>query len=336
MTISRRLLGAGLAGASLLPGLARAQQASQPRMRRSLDADVAMPRAGRRDWAAQVPQIRIGLLGGENEADRLGRFDAYRKLIEDTFQVPVRLFPASDYAGVLQAFSAKQIEMSSLGASGYAGAWLDTNGGLEPLVVPEENDGSIAYVSVLVVRADSGITSLEQMRGKSLAWADPNSTSGYLIPRFALRQQGIGVEAGQYFSRTGFAGGHEQGVVAVLQRQYDGAVTWASGQGDPAQGFSRGNLRAMVDKGMLKMADIRIIWTSTPIPNGPLAVRTELPASFKEDLKMFHLALPKSHPQIYEQVERGGGMGYREATHDLFQMIVDLRRDEAAQRRRRS
>jgi len=125
-------------------------------------------------------------------------------------------------------------------------------------------------------------------------------------------------------------------VVAVLQRQYDGAVTWASGQGDPAQGFSRGNLRAMVDKGMLNMADIRIIWTSTPIPNGPLAVRTELPASFKEDLKMFHLALPKSHPQIYEQVERGGGMGYREATHDLFQMIVDLRRDEAAQRRRRS
>jgi phosphonate transport system substrate-binding protein len=332
MTISRRLLGAGLAGASILPGLA----AAQPRMRRSVDADVTMPRAGRRDWAAQVPQIRIGLLGGENEADRLGRFDGYRKLIEDTFQVPVRLFPASDYAGVLQAFSAKQIEMSSLGASGYAGAWLDTNGGLEPIVVPEENDGSVAYVSVLVVRADSGIENLEQMRGKTLAWADPNSTSGYLIPRFALRQAGIGVESGQYFSRTGFAGGHEQGVVAVLQRQYDGAVTWASGQGDVNQGYSRGNLRAMVDKGMLNMRDLRIIWTSAPIPNGPTAVRTDLPAAFKEDMKMLHLAMPKSHPQIYEQVERGGGMGYREATHDMFQMIVDLRREEASQRRRRS
>jgi phosphonate transport system substrate-binding protein len=77
----------------------------------------------------------------------------------------------------------------------------------------------------MVVRADSGITNLEQMRGKSLAWADANSTSGYLIPRFALRRGGIAVDGNAYFSRTGFAGGHEQGVVAVLQRQYDAAVT---------------------------------------------------------------------------------------------------------------
>jgi phosphonate transport system substrate-binding protein len=294
-----------------------------------------MPSPGRRPWAQQVPQLRVGLLGGENEADRLGRFDGYRRLLEETFAVPARLFAASDYAGVLQAFSAKQIEMSSLGPSGYAGAWLDTNGGIEAIIVPEEADGSVSYVAVMVVRADSGITSLEGMRGKSLAWADPNSTSGYLIPRFALRQQGINPETGQYFSRTGFGGGHEQAVVAVLQRQYDASVTWASGQGDEAQGFTRGNLRAMVDKGMLNMRDLRIIWRSTPIPNGPTAVRTDLPAEFKEDMKLFHLALPKSHPRIYEQVERGGGTGYREARHEDFQLIVDMRRAEAQERRRR-
>ncbi|MBR0661477.1 phosphate/phosphite/phosphonate ABC transporter substrate-binding protein [Neoroseomonas oryzicola] len=332
--ITRRTFAGLIAGALLSPGLAAAQQ--QPTMRRTLDATTAMPEAGRRPWAEQVPQLRVGLLGGENEADRLGRFGAYRDLLERTFGVPTRLFPASDYAGVLQAFSAGQIEIASMGASGYAGAWLDTNGGVEPLVVAEENDGSIAYVAVLVVRADSGITTMEQMRGKSLAWADPNSTSGYLIPRFALRRAGIGVESGQYFSRTGFAGGHEQGVVAVLQRQYDGAVTWASGQGDVAQGYSRGNLRAMVDKGMLNMADLRVIWTSDPIPNGPLTARSALPAAFKEDIKRFHLALPKAHPDIYQQIERGGGTGYREVTHQTFELIVELRREEAAARRRRS
>ena len=331
--ITRRTLAGLAAGALFAPGFAAAQQQT---MRRTADATTTMPEAGRRPWADQVPQLRIGLLGGENEADRLGRFGAYRDLLEETFKVPTRLFPASDYAGVLQAFSAGQIELSSMGASGYAGAWLDTNGGVEPLVVAEENDGSIAYVAVLVVRADSGITNLEQMRGKSLAWADPNSTSGYLIPRFALRRAGIGVESGQYFSRTGFAGGHEQGVVAVLQKQYDGAVTWASGQGDVAQGYSRGNLRAMVDKGMLNMADLRVIWTSDPIPNGPLTARSALPAAFKEDMKRFHLALPKTRPDIYQQVERGGGTGYREVTHETFAMIVDLRREEAAARRRRS
>jgi phosphonate transport system substrate-binding protein len=317
---------AGLLAA--LPSAAFAQ-------RRTLDAATAMP-AGERGWKAQVPVLRIGLLGGENESDRLGRYGAYQALLQETFKVPVRLYPASDYAGVMQAFSAQQIEMSSLGPSGYAGVWLDTNGGVEPLLVPEEKDGSISYVSVLVVRADSGITSLEQMRGKSLAWADPNSTSGYLIPRFALRKAGIGLESGQYFSRTGFAGGHEQGVVAVLQKQYDGAMTWASGQGEAAEGYSRGNLRAMVDKGMLKMPDLRIIWTSEPIINGPLTVRTALPDAFKRDMTEFHLALPRTHPMVYEQIEKGGGTGYRSVTHEQFQFLVEMRREEANERRRRS
>ena len=245
--LTRRLL---LAGAALAPVAAAAQ------------TTPAMPGQGRRAWAEQVPQIRIGLLGGENEADRLTRYDAYKALIEQTFGVPVRLYPAADYAGVMQAFGAKQIDASSMGASGYAGAWLDTNGGVEALFVARESDGGIAYISVLVVRADSGITSLEQMRGKSLAWADPNSTSGYLIPRSELR--GAGIDINHYFSRTGFGGGHEQAVVAVMQRQYDGAVTWASGQGEESEGYTRGNLRAMVEKGMLNMHDLRIIWRSRP------------------------------------------------------------------------
>ena len=328
MPLTRRTLIATALAGSLLPFVAAAQ-------RRSQDAGTAFPTPGERPWKAQVPLLRIGLLGGENESDRLGRYDAYRKLLEETFKVPARLLPAADYAGVQQALGAKQIEIASLGASAYAGAWLDSNGGVEPLVVSEEADGSIDYRSVMIVRSDSGITSLEQMRGKSLAWADPNSASGYLIPRFELRQGGIDVEPGKYFSRTGFGGGHEQAVVAVVQKQYDASVTWASGQGEVNQGYTRGNLRSMVDKGMLDMTQMRIIWTSRPILNGPLTTRTDLPASFKEDMKAFHLALSKEHPQVYQQIERGGGTGYREVKHDDFQMFIDLRRQEAQERRRR-
>ncbi len=167
------------------------------------------------------------------------------------------------------------------------------------------------------------------------ACSHPNSASGYLIPRFELRQTSIDPEPGRYFSRTGFGGGHEQAVVAVVQRQYDAAVTWASGLGDVNQGYTRGNLRSMVDKGMVDMKQMRIIWTSRPILNGPLTTRTDLPAAFKEDMKLFHLALPIAHPEIYRQVERGGGTGYREVRHDDFQLFIDLRRQEAQERRRR-
>jgi phosphonate transport system substrate-binding protein len=316
--LNRRTL---LAGAALMPAAALAQAPQ-------------MPAPGRRAWAQQVPQLRIGLLGGENEADRLGRYEAYRALLEQTFGVPVRLFPAADYGGVMQAFSARQIEGAAMGPSAYAGAWLDTNGGVEPLWVAREADGSISYISVMVVRADSGITSLEQMRGRSLAWADANSTSGYLVPRSELR--GANIDINHYFSRTGFGGGHEQAVVAVLQRQYDAAVTWASGQGEEAQGFTRGNLRAMVQKGMLNMSDLRIIWRSRPILNGPFTVRRDLPQAWKDDMIQFHLALATAHPQIYAQIERGGGQGYARVTHEMFEPMVQLRREEAAERRRRS
>ncbi|WP_198369581.1 phosphate/phosphite/phosphonate ABC transporter substrate-binding protein [Roseomonas rosulenta] len=316
------------------PALAQAQVL--PGRRSTQDAEVAMPEPGRRAWAAQVPVIRYGIMGGENEADRLGRFEPYRAMIERIFQVPTRLFPASDYAGVMQGLSAKQLELAGLGPSAYAGAWMDTEGGIEPLTITQQGDGSVSYVSVLVVRADSGITSLEQMRGRSLAWADANSTSGYLIPRFQLRRAGIGVEPGQFFGRTGFAGGHEQGVVAVLQRQYDGAVTHASTLGDPAQGYSRGNLRSMVDKGMLRMADIRIVWTSEPIMNGPLAVRSDLPDGFKRDMQMMQLALAKTYPDIARQIARGDTLGAVEARHEDYALFVEMRREEAAARRRRS
>jgi phosphonate transport system substrate-binding protein len=325
--LSRRTLGLLALSVSALPALA------QPRMRRTADPDVAFPAEGPRDWAGAVRQIRVGVLGGENEADRLGRFGPYRELLEQTFRMPVRLNLASDYAGVIQAFAAGQLELSSMSPAAYAGAWIETNGGVEPIVTTEEADGSMGYVAVMLVRADSGITSLEGMRGKSMAWADPNSASGYLIPRFALRRQGINPEA--VFGRTGFAGGHEQAVVALLQRQYDAAVTWASGRGEESEGFSRGALRSMVEKGLVNMRDLRVIWRSEPIINGPQVVRSELRAAFKEDMRLFHLALPKAHPAIYRQIERGGGVGYREVLADDYRFMVEMRREEAQERRRR-
>jgi phosphonate transport system substrate-binding protein len=224
--------------------------------------------SGRRARAQTVKEFRIGILGGENTQDRLTRYDEFQKLLEAHLKMPVKLFPAADYAGVMQGIAAGQLEAAEFGASGFAGAWLDCKC-IEPVVVPQEADGSTYYYSVMVVRADSGIKSLADMKGRSLAWADPNSTSGYLIPSATLKTKGIDLKDGGYFTKTGFSGGHEQGVVAVLNRQYDAAVTWTSGQGEKSEGYTRGNLRSMVDRKMLKMSDIDIIWQSGKSPTVP-------------------------------------------------------------------
>jgi len=292
-----------------------------------------LPPPGRRPWADTMREIRVGLLGGENESDRIARFGGFRAALEAQFQIPVRIFPAGDYAGVMQAFAARQVDVATMGPLPYARTWLDTNGNIEPLVVARDADGTESYIAVMYVRADSDITSLDQIRGRSLAWADPNSTSGYLVPRSELREAGIDID--RFFSRTGFAGGHEQAIVAVMNRQYDAGVTWSSGVGDQAQGFTRGGLRAIVEKGMLNMADLRIIWRSRPIPNGPTAVRADLPAAFREDLRAFMLALPTTHPDVFRQIERGAAAGYAPATQAMFEPVIAMARAEAAARRAR-
>jgi phosphonate transport system substrate-binding protein len=289
---------------------------------------VCAPLAARaQDWKAQMKEFRLGLLGGENTQSRLARYDGFQKLLQDTLGIPVKLFPAADYAGVMQAIAAGQVDGTEFSPSAFAGAWLDCQC-VQPTVVPLEKDGTVYYISVMVTRKDSGITSLAQMKGHSLAFADPNSASGYLIPSATLKADGIDLADGAYFSRTGFAGGHEQGIVAVLNKQYDACVTWTSGQGEISEGYSRGALRGMVERGMLKMSDVNIIWRSGRLPNGPWTLRAGLPASFKAAFTAFMLDLPKSHKDIYDAVEQGSGVGYVPATMELYKDIIDLREAE--------
>jgi phosphonate transport system substrate-binding protein len=297
-------------------------------------ASIVAPGLARgQDAKAPVKEFRIGLLGGENTQDRLKRYDAFQKLLQERLGVPVKIFPAADYAGVMQGLAAGQLDATEFSPSAFAGTWLDCKC-VEPVVVPLEKDGSIFYIAAMIVRKDSGINSIDDMKGHSLAFTDPNSASGYLIPSVTLRAKGIDLADGKYFSRVGFSGGHEQGMVAVLNRQYDACVVWSSGQGDEATGYTRGVLRSMVDKGMLKMADVKVIWKSDNVPNGPWTLRSALPAGLKQAFHDFMRDLPVSHKDIYDSVEQGSGVGYQDATLDIYQGMIALREAERNVNRR--
>ncbi len=280
------------------------------------------------DWRQGFGSFNIGILGGENEADRLRRFDCMKTLVSEVLGVPVELFPAADYAGVMQGLLAGQLHMAGLGPAAYAGIYLQDPEAVEPVLTRAQLDGTLGYYAVMYVRADSDIQSFEDMRGRTLAYADPNSASGYLFPRGQLRLQGIIDD--EYFGRTGFAGGHEQAVIAVLNGQYDAGVTWTSLQGDYAQGYSRGNLRRMVDNGLLNMNDIRIIWTSDIIPNGPTVFRKDLPEEARALMLDFLLSMPAKHPECYKLTAGGEDGGYVQIDHAFYETTVALRRQEIA------
>jgi phosphonate transport system substrate-binding protein len=293
-------------------------------------AGIAAAAPALADWREEVPVFRIGLLGGENEADRLREHSCQKEYLEDRLGVPVELYPASDYAGVMQGLLAGQLEFAGLGSAGFAGIYLQDPEAVEPLYTTMQIDGSLGYYAVMYTLADSGITSLDEMEGKSLAFADPNSTSGYLVPSFELRDQGIDIDS--YFSQTGFGGGHEQAVVAVLNGQYDAGVTWVSGVGDVSKGYSRGNLRSMVDKGMLDMSEIQIIWQSNLITNGPRVIRTDVPQELKDLVMGAMMQMQVLDRDCFNAINDGEAMGYWPINVDFYMPIINMRREMAGSR----
>lgn len=279
------------------------------------------------DWRQQFPKLRYGVQSVETQAATLTRYEKFNAYVKKKLGVDLELFLASEYAGVIQAIAANQIEVMDMGASGYAAAWMETKGGVEPLVVPKESDGSIGYHSVLFVRADSKFKSIEDLKGANFAWADPNSSSGYLFPLVGLRKMGI--EPEKHFGKVVFSGGHEQSIIGVLDGAYDAAVTWTN----DVDKHTRGGIHMMLERGVLKADDIRIIWVSDLIPNPVVAIRSDVPEAMKTDLRNMFLNLHKDDPEVFAEVARGNSPGFVEVDHDVYQIAIDLREQLAAERR---
>jgi phosphonate transport system substrate-binding protein len=284
------------------------------------------------DWRKDLKELKIGLAGGENEADRLKNYECWRLYLEEQLDIPVKFYPASDVAGIIHGLLGKTLDYASVGPSAYAAMYIDDPNAVEPIITIKENDGSNGYKSAMYVRKDSNIYSIEDMKGKSVAWSDPNTTSGYLVPSFELHQRGI--NPSEFFSRTGFAGGHEQAIIAVLNGQYDAGATWVSGQGPVEEGYTRGVFRNMIKKGLLDMDKLRVIWLSGFIMNGPHVIRKDLPKGFKDELIKHNLNLKNIDEQCFKEITFGESQGFIRVNHKDYENIVEIRNFIRKQRRR--
>lgn len=276
--------------------------------------------------AEELKEFRVGIIGGENEADRLRNYQCLVDKLAAAIGVEkVSLFPAADYDGVIQGLLGGTLDYAELGASGYAKIYLAKADAVEPILTTVQTDGSTGYHSIMVARKDSGITKLEDLKGKKLGFADPDSTSGYLVPLVTL-PEAIGAPVKEYFGETGFGGGHENLVLEVVKGTFDAGTTFGSGVGEFKDGYTSGNLRKMVDKGIVDMNDLVELWKSPLIPNGPIVVRTALNGDMKAKFKQFMIDLPKTDAACFSAIQGGDFTGFVEVNSEFYKPIIDARK----------
>jgi phosphonate transport system substrate-binding protein len=276
---------------------------------------VRLPQVWANDWRTTFPTLNFGVVSGENEADRIARYKTFVTYLEHTMQVAIKMHQATDYAGTIEALKARKLEFARFGPASYAQAWLVTGGKVEPLVVEMDSEGFTSYHSVIAVKADSPYQSLDDLKGKALAYADPNSTSGYVAPAYFLHESGF--EPAVFFGRTGFSGSHENSILALLNGTYDAAATWWTNE-------DRSNVARMEGKKMIPPGQVRYVWKSPKLPTGPWAAHSGLPAPLRTDVKAAMLALPTASPQAWKDITDGQSKGVLEIAHADYEPIIRM------------
>ena len=151
-------------------------------------------------WQNDHPTIKYGIISIETSVDILKSQEEFAKYAAEELGVEFEVFTASEYAGIMNALSAGQIQVGWLGASSYATTWLDCEC-VEPIAGAQDPYGAMGYNSVLIVKADSPYQSYEDLKGKTVARNDPHSTSGFLIPTVSWHEMGTPVRSVKYSAR---------------------------------------------------------------------------------------------------------------------------------------
>lgn len=278
-------------------------------------------------FAQDMPkEIRVGLLGGENEADRLKNNACLADHLKADFGADkVTLFPAADYDGVIQGLLGGTIDVAELGASGYAAVYLKDAGAVTPVLTTEAPDGSTGYYSIGLALKSLGLAKITDFKGKKLGYADPDSTSGYLIPLTQIPKD-TGAPNDKFFAATQFNGGHENNLLAAYDGKVDVAVDDSSGLGDFKDGFTSGTFRKEVDKGAVDSSKLVEVWRSPLIPNGPIVYRTALGDAFGKKLVDSYNNIAATDMKCMSAVEGGDFKGYSPVKPEFYQAIIDVRK----------
>ncbi len=210
--------------------------------------------------AAEEP-LKLGV--GLFQPDREKNDATYRPLanyLAAQLKRPVELRTVDSWEGLAKSLANGETDLALMGPWGYVLANHEAHAQVISTIL---YDGKPEYFAIMVTHPDSGINSVADLKGKTFAFGDKGSTSGYLIPRHYFQTQGINPDT--YFSKV-IHTKHQAIETQVTQRVLDAGAD-----------FNR-NRNTMIEQGLIKAQDSKIIWQSAPLPNDAFALRQGLMA----------------------------------------------------------
>jgi phosphonate transport system substrate-binding protein len=194
--------------------------------------------------------------------------EAIERLLEGKTGYEIDTNVATSYAAVVEAMGAGNADIGWLNTFGYILA--HEKYGVD-VILATVRFGQPYYTGQIIAGADTGIETLADLKGKTMCWVDPLSTSGYVIPRVMLQAEGIDPDAD--FANVVEAGSHNNVVIAVYNGDCDAGATFVDARGSVESDFPD-----VKDK-------VKVIAESPQIPNDTVSVRADLDPEIVETIK---------------------------------------------------
>jgi len=229
---------------------------------------------------AKTRILRWAIIPGEAELEaELALWKPIAEYLEQRIaDLKVEMKVCTDYTGVIQAMKYGHADVAYFGPFSYVLA--TTQADVEAVVrAVRKKTGKDGYYSVIITQRYSPIQTLEDLRGKTFAFVEPTSTSGYLVPLTILKKNGIDPETS--FKRVFFAGSHGGVIAAVKTGQVDAGAT------------NDTRFAMAIESGYITEAELVIIHRSEFIPWSPVAVRKDMDPELKKAFVKAMLQMPK-------------------------------------------
>ena len=227
---------------------------------------------------AETTTLRVSAIPDEAPTELQRKFEPLGQYLEAELGMPVVFQPVSDYAGVVEALAAKRLDLTWLGGFTFVQAKLRTGNAI-PLVQREQDE---VFTSTFIT-ADPAVQSHADLEGKSFAFGSVSSTSGHLMPRYFLQQDGIDPDT--FFSRVGFSGAHDATVAWVESGKVDAGVLNSS------------VWDKLLEENKVDTDKVRVYSTTPAYYDYNWTVRGDLEPELVERIKAAFLALDPENPE---------------------------------------